>query len=155
MRQSTNYKWNLPESADEIEIEDLNTIFLSIDKQLKSIESFVSSMVEGKDVVWLKYSVAAGSGGLSAKVTVVFNGEERYSGTIQGTYPSQPDIDSTYLRVWYNYNDDELSVNLVNSTSGRLPSGGPVMLFSSPIDVGDFSEVIYCTKNDDGYAVAQ
>ena len=45
MRQSTNYKWNLPESADEIEIEDLNMIFLSIDKQLKSIESFVSSMI--------------------------------------------------------------------------------------------------------------
>lgn len=135
MRQSTNYKWNLPESADEIEIEDLNMIFLSIDKQLKSIESFVSSMIEGKDIVWLKYSVVGTSRGLNATVTVIFNGEERYSGAIQGTYPVQP-IDSTYLRVWYNYNDDELSVNLVNSVSGRLPSGGPVMLFSSAIEEG-------------------
>lgn len=153
MRQSKNYKWNLPEDDDVIDVEDLNAVFTSIDEQLHQINRFVSSIVEGNDIVWLKYAVTANSTGLKVAVVVEFNGEERYSGTIQGTYPVQ-NIDSTYLRIWYNYDDDALTVRLENSTSGRLPTT-IASLFSKAIGTGEFSEIIYCANNGDGYAVSQ
>lgn len=36
MRQSANYKWNLPEDEDEIDVEDLNTVFTAVDEKLKT-----------------------------------------------------------------------------------------------------------------------
>lgn len=36
MRQSANYKWNLPEDEDEIDVEDLNAVFTAVDGKLKT-----------------------------------------------------------------------------------------------------------------------
>ena len=36
MRQSKNYKWDLTEGGDEINVEDLNTVFEAVDAKLKS-----------------------------------------------------------------------------------------------------------------------
>lgn len=44
MRQSINYKWNLPEASDEIEVEDINVIFIDIDDKLKSHDDELNSI---------------------------------------------------------------------------------------------------------------
>lgn len=120
-------------------------------REIERLNAYVSSMIEGKDVMWVRYIATEGSQGYSVSVTVIFNGEERYSETLQGTYPPQ-EMDSTYLRIAYAYEDDEMTVILQNSTSGHLPSGGPSYAFSKAVSPGEYSEVLYVSQGDDGYA---
>lgn len=80
MRQSTNYKWNLPEDEDEIDVEDLNAIFESADSTLKTHDNNMKGFVLPGSV---KVISASGSGSF-------------YHGTTSGFVSLLQEVSTTY-----------------------------------------------------------
>lgn len=125
MRQSANYKWNLPEDEDEIDVEDLNTVFTAVDGKLKTHDeelepvtlpgSFEIISAEGSGAFY--HGSLSGFISLLQSVTTTYGDAEfgAYHGSISGIPGTQIQlyitlyIDNSGVLRWdehYNAYDD-------------------------------------------------
>lgn len=95
MRQSANYKWNLPEDEDEIDVEDLNAVFTAVDEKLKTHDNELR-----------KISLPGSIGVISASGSGSF-----YHGTTSGFVSLLKTVKTTYGYATFGTYHGEISGN--------------------------------------------
>nr|DAZ14954.1 MAG TPA: hypothetical protein [Caudoviricetes sp.] len=150
MRQSKNYKWDLPEDGDEINVEDLNTVFTAVDGKLKTHDeelepvtlsgSFEIISAEGSGTFY--HGTLSGFNSLLQSVKTTYGDAEfgAYHGSISGAPGTQIQlyitlyIDSSGVLRWDEhygiYDTIDVSGNILTSadlgivTVGEYEAGG-------------------------------
>ena len=88
MRQSANYKWNLPEDEDEIDVEDLNAVFAAVDGKLKTHDNELEkiSLPGSVEVISASGSGSFYHGTTSSFVSVLKTVKTTYGNATFGVY---------------------------------------------------------------------
>mgnify|MGYP005814263117 FL=1 len=150
MRQSKNYKWDLPEGGDEINVEDLNTVFEAVDAKLKSHDTELKTVtlpgsfevISAKGSGAFYHGTLSGFNSLLQSVKTTYGDAEfgAYHGSISGAPGTQIQlyitlyIDSSGVLRWDEhygiYDTIDISGNILTSadlgivTVGEYEAGG-------------------------------